>query len=412
LKQKLLPIFGRLSLILLGLGVGFIVLEMGFRMLYPDPAPKLANQGLQFHEQYGLAFKPGAEGWNTSLRGEYSTYIKINQRGLRDRDYGYTKQAGVFRILVLGDSFTAGLQVSEAETFPKLLEAQLNQRYPQTKFEVINAGVVGYGTHNQLAYYLHEGYKYQADLVLLAFFTGNDLTDNIWYSLYQLKDGELVSVPATNRQSGSSPSSGQPDSFFKQVRNFLYTHSRLYSVSIELLTFSAIQRAPGLAQLLVSLGFIELTQPVVNYGNLYVFRRLPDEAWATSQALLLRLNQEVEAHGSQLLVAILPDETDVDEARRQDILERYGHLIKAQTVQGPPPAERLAQILQRTGIAYLPLLPALQKGQREAQTPLYFRYDGHWTPAGHQVAGQAIFEYLVENGDKWANFPALTASQK
>jgi len=412
LKQKLLSIFGRLSLILLGLGVGFIVLEMGFRILYPDPSPKLANQGLQFDERYGLAFKPGAEGWNTSLRGEYSVYVKINQRGLRDRDYGYTKRAGVFRILVLGDSFTAGLQVSEAETFPKRLEAQLNQRYPQTKFEVINAGVVGYGTHNQLAYYLHEGYKYQADLVLLAFFTGNDLTDNIWYSLYRLEEGELVSVPATKREDSSSSNSSQADSFFKKVRSFLYAHSRLYSVSIELLTFSAIQRAPGLAQLLVSLGFVEITQPLVNYGNLYVFRHLPDEAWATSQALLLRLNQEIEAHGSQLLVVILPDETDVDEARRQDILKRYGHLTKAKTVQAPPPTERLAQILQQAGIAYLSLLPALQRGHQAAQMPLYFRYDGHWTPAGHQIAGQAIFEYLIENGDRWANFPGLAASQK
>ena len=104
-----------------------VVLEIAFRVLYPDPSPKLVNQGLQFDPTYGLAFKPNAEGWNTSLRGEYSTYIKINSKGLRGQEYDYRKGEDTYRILVLGDSFTAGLQVPEEATFSKLLEAQLQQ---------------------------------------------------------------------------------------------------------------------------------------------------------------------------------------------------------------------------------------------------------------------------------------------
>ncbi len=154
-------------------------MEIAFRFLYPDPSPKLINQGLQFDDTYGISFKPNAEGWNTSLRGEYSSYIKINDQGLRGQKYAYDKDAGTFRIRVLGDSFTAALQVAEEETFVKLLESQLKQHYPGVNFEIINAGVVGYGTGNQLSYFSHEGYKYQPDLVLLAFFTGNDISDNI-----------------------------------------------------------------------------------------------------------------------------------------------------------------------------------------------------------------------------------------
>jgi lysophospholipase L1-like esterase len=407
LKQKLLFIASRLSLILFGLFFGLIALEIGFRILYPDPSPKLVNQGLQFHPTYGLAFTPGAEGWNTSLRGEYSTYITINNKGLRGQEYPYTKEAGTFRILVLGDSFTAGLQVPEEETFAKLLEARLNQHDPKTRFEVINAGIIGYGTDKELAYYAHEGYKYQPDLVLLAFFTGNDITDNIWYSLYELKENELVPVPPSPHEDNLTPNWAKDGSLFKKIRNFLYTHSRLYSVSIELLTLSAVQRVPAVAQWLVSLGFVELTRPMVNYGNLYAFRYLPDEAWETTRALLVRLNQEVEVHGSQLLVVSLPDETDVDEERRREILETYAHLTKQEALQGPRPTDRLAEILQQAGIAYVQLLPALQAYHRQSQSPLYYKYDGHWTPAGHQVAGQAIYEYLVQNQDKLANFPVV-----
>jgi len=82
LNQNFFSLLGRLSLVGFGILLALVVLEIGFRILYPDPSPKLINQGLQFNDTLGLAFTPGIEGWNTSLRGEYSTYVKINHKGL------------------------------------------------------------------------------------------------------------------------------------------------------------------------------------------------------------------------------------------------------------------------------------------------------------------------------------------
>jgi lysophospholipase L1-like esterase len=398
---------GRAGLILLGITISLVILEIGFRSLYPDPSPKLVNQGLKFHPTYGLAFRPNTEGWHTSLRGEYSSYVKINNKGLRGREYDYDQGDNTYRILVLGDSFTAGLQVPEEQAFPKQLEALLQAEFPQTNFEVINAGVIGYGTDNQLAYFTGEGYKYQPDLVLLAFFTGNDITDNIWYSLYNLENGQLIRVDAAHPPDPGSraPRWSREDSTFRRVRSFLYTNSRLYSVSIELLTLAAIQRLPALANLLISLGLVEITQPVVNYGNIYAFRYLPEEAWTKTEALIVQLKREVEANGGEFLVAILPDETDVDEDRRSEIYEAYAHLTKEQAISGPVPARHIAQLLQARNISYVPLLAALQDHQQQTGEALYFRYDGHWNAAGHAVAGQAIFQYLIKNRDRLASFP-------
>jgi hypothetical protein len=405
LKQKFVALFGRFALVFFGICFALVILEAIFRILYLDPSPKLINQGLQFHEIYRLAFKPDVEGWNTSLRGEYSTYIKINNKGLRGRGYAYKREENTFRILILGDSFTAGLQVPEEETFSKMLETQLQQHYPQTKFEVINAGIVGYGTDNQLAYFTHEGYKYQPDLVLLAFFTGNDITDNISQSLYELVDGHLIPVAPPQRTGALVQNWTIEEAPIKKTRHFLYTNSRLYSVSIELMTYSAIQKIPALVDMLVSLGFVEITTPLVNYGNFYTFRYLPEKAWLKTEALILQLNQEVEAHGSQLVIAVLPDESDVDQNRRAEILETYAHLTTEQTINGPPPAIQLGQILQKNNILQLQLLTALQNYRQKIGEPLYYKYDGHWTPAGHQVAGQAIYNYLIENRDMLNNFP-------
>jgi lysophospholipase L1-like esterase len=398
---------GRAGLILFGILISLAVLEVGFRSLYPDPSPKLVNQGLQFHPTYGLAFTPNAEGWHSSLRGEYSSYIKINSKGLRGHEYDYKQSDNTYRILVLGDSFTAGLQVAEEETFPKLLEALLQAEFPRTNFEVINAGVIGYGTDNQLAYFTAEGYKYQPDLVLLAFFTGNDITDNIWYSLYNLENDQLVQVAAAQPPDpgARAPGWSREGSTFRKVRTFLYSNSRLYSVSIELLTLAAIQRVPALANLLISLGLVEITQPVVNYGNIYAFRYLPEEAWIKTEALIVQLKREVEANGGELLVAILPDETDVDEDRRSEIYDAYAHLTKEQALSGPLPARHIAQLLQAQNISYVSLLTALQDHQRQTGEVLYYRYDGHWNAAGHAVAGQAIFQYLIENRARSASFP-------
>lgn len=394
-----------MGLILFGVIFGLVILEVIFRFMYPDPSPKLINQGLQFHETYGLAFTPNVEGWNTSLRGEYSTYIKINNKGLRGQEHEYSKTDDTFRILVLGDSFTAALQIPEVETFPKLLEAQLHQQFPQTKFEVINAGVVGYGTDNQLAYFTHEGYRYQPDLVVLAFFVGNDITDNIRYSLYELENGELISVKAPWRENIGVPPWRQEGSIFRNIRNFLYVNSRLYSVSIEFLTLAVIQKIPSVASLLISMGFVEITQPIVNIGNVYALHHVPEEAWTMTEVLISQLNQEIEASGSQLLVAILPDESEVDEKIQKEILESQTRSQDEQAITKFHPTVQLADILEQQGILYVQLLPALRDYQNKTGESLYYKFDGHWVSAGHHVASQTIVDYMIQNQDKLNNFP-------
>ncbi len=392
-----MAILGRIALILLGILFALGSLEIAFRFLYPDPSPKLINQGLQFDETYGISFKPKAEGWNTSLRGEYSTYIKINSQGLRGQKYTYDKDEGTFRILVLGDSFTAALQVAEEETFVKLLESQLKSHYPGVNFEIINAGVVGYGTGNQLSYFTHEGYKYQPDLVLLAFFTGNDIADNISPPHYKLENGHLKPIKATYRPDSIVPPWAKEGTIFRSIRNFLYLNSRLYSVTIEILTFSVVQKIPALVNQLNSMGFIEATRPVMNAGNIYSFINPPEQAWLMTEAIIQQLNQEVEAQGSQLLVAILPDETEVDQKKWAAIFKAYPELASKKELVDFSPTKRLAQFLQQAGILHLQLLPTLQAYQASTNEPLYYKHDGHWRPAGHIAVAEAIYNKLVQN---------------
>jgi hypothetical protein len=97
--------------------------------------------------------------------------VKHNAYGHRGTDYGLVKSSGKYRILILGDSFTEGVHVKEAELFSSRLEKIDNE------VEAVNAGVGGYGTVQEYLYLTGEGLLFSPDLVLLMFFE-NDLSDN------------------------------------------------------------------------------------------------------------------------------------------------------------------------------------------------------------------------------------------
>ncbi|MCI0621669.1 MAG: SGNH/GDSL hydrolase family protein, partial [Acidobacteria bacterium] len=94
-----------------------------------------------------------------------------NSFGNRGTAHNYQKTQGKCRILVLGDSFTEGVQVGEEDVFTRVLERK------DPALEVINAGVGGYGTVQEYLYLRSDGLRFNPDAVLLMFFE-NDLTDN------------------------------------------------------------------------------------------------------------------------------------------------------------------------------------------------------------------------------------------
>lgn len=106
--------------------------------------------------------------------------LTINSRGLRDREYPYRKPEGTKRILVLGDSYTWGYGVADDEVFTEVLEKELQGRQP--RFEVLNTGVLGWGTDQEYLYLINEGLKYSPDYVVLALYSVNDPKNN-YYSI-------------------------------------------------------------------------------------------------------------------------------------------------------------------------------------------------------------------------------------
>lgn len=193
-----------LALLLFSTAFALLVSEVALRLLGYEPlyvSPE-RDQFWKHDDLLGWAHQPGQMGWFATE--QFQTKVRINENGLRDRSHSYERQDDTQRILVLGDSFAWGYGVEESERFSQLLEKDLG-------VEVINAGVSGYSTDQELLWYENEGVKYDTDLVLLIV-TGNDIGDNnrqlvsnIYYKpKFVFKDGQLVSsvypVPQTSPQ--------------------------------------------------------------------------------------------------------------------------------------------------------------------------------------------------------------------
>ena len=152
-------------------GVGIFAAERWIEahdpaLLWRDPVS--GDDGLKFyrfHPRVGLFHKPG---FSADYQGV--TYSQ-NSLGARGPEIRHARRAGVPRVLLLGDSVTWGFGVADSET----MAVALAERFSEA--EVVNLGVAGFGTAQELVLLREEGLAYQPDHVVLVFTLANDVED-------------------------------------------------------------------------------------------------------------------------------------------------------------------------------------------------------------------------------------------
>jgi hypothetical protein len=95
--------------------------------------------------RFGYRMRPNLDFVFASPYHGYRARVHTNSRGLRDDEITVPKPPGVFRILLLGDSMTAGLEVERQASFESVCESHLRTHAP---VEIVNAGVRGYNLDN------------------------------------------------------------------------------------------------------------------------------------------------------------------------------------------------------------------------------------------------------------------------
>lgn len=138
-------------------------------LLWRDPAS--GDDGLQFyrfHPEVGLFHK-------ADFSGEYRGVVySMNGDGLRGPEIARARTQGRPRVVVLGDSLVWGFGVPDGDS----LCAALTQRRPD--WDVLNFGVAGFGTGQELMLLEAEALAWRPDRVVLVFTLANDVADSFF----------------------------------------------------------------------------------------------------------------------------------------------------------------------------------------------------------------------------------------
>lgn len=220
----------RVTSVLLGLAAVFTLAEIALRVVgWPAPGFYVKGHGpvkLRNPGRDGGAFPPSEIG---ELRHyDYDVEWTVNKYGFRDSEIT-PRRPGEWRIGILGDSFTAGVGVKQAERFTDIFGETLRRRRPNVS--VWNLGAPLCGTACEAEMFNRVDPEYRLDEIVLAFYGGNDVEENSdWY----LSDAKLSSV---------RPEEGLT---FK-IKGWLREHSRVATfLWVNAIRASATFRPPGI----------------------------------------------------------------------------------------------------------------------------------------------------------------------
>jgi lysophospholipase L1-like esterase len=279
--------------------------------------------------------------------------LSTNSHGLRGRsEYSIARKPNTRRVVVLGDSYSAGYGVADHETYATQLEAAL----PNSEFP--NLAVPGYGVDQAVLRWEKMGQAYSPDVVILG-----------------------VYIPDFHRNA-LVQWFGTPKPRFKVVSGGLHLPSEPLPPIDDV--------AANLQRVRAELADL-LRMPRVWIATRYLHQRVsgklsgwrePDETFEEKrqllQLLIARLAEDCKTRGVRLvLVNILteydeyPDEVRILEIIKQSAFDNEVAVLTLDRFLGASNDER-------------------------AQMPVFDAETGHWSAYGHQLAAESIAQFLLE----------------
>jgi lysophospholipase L1-like esterase len=390
-----------LAFVLIQLGVIFVLLELLLRLAG-------AQIGLR-----ALLYMPEAE----PLYGDASTLEELmdksligfsphtvqygfilNSRSMRTKEYADHPAAGVRRVLAFGDSFTfASGGLPHADHWTNFLEQELSRSGP---VEVLRLGVPATGPLFQYRLWQLEGSRLAADLVVQAFFVGNDFF------------GRQSTEPLTpDEAKGIGGRLARWSWTFRVVRNL----SRVFEGTERDADRSEVDKPAGTSGGFELPGYTHPwpTDRATFSEERYVkietrrmalclhrendrFERLLGNVGST----ILKFRREVEDAGARFVVMVIPDEYQIDLQVQRDVMAATGTTVDDYDFERPQ--RRLSQWLRARDVEVFDLLPYFLELGRSRR--LYNLRDTHWNRDGNRLAAMLLAAYLEGRETTSADF--------
>lgn len=351
-------------LVLLECGLTLGAVELGLAIFHPVPFSIESNMYFEADPSTGYRLQPGGI-------GHYQMNIPAvaNSHGHRDVEVTLEKPPGVFRILVLGDSFTVGANVRQEEAYPKVLEKQLKNVYGP-RIQVVNTGVGGWDPFQYAQYFEHYGHQFEPDLVLIGFFVGNDTFSDFTNA------GQLGTAILGHRV--SKDAAARP---FLKLQVFLYEHSNLARL--------LLNRGPAASRTLIRKECGDFTEQylAIQRARMPNHLRYHSAQRDKAQNAVSQIRRIKDLAGSTpVVVALLPDENQVNQTLQKRILQAD----QISEYDFKMPQSMLIEMFREIEIPAIDVLPAVLADPR-----CLYMNDTHWTPEGHELAASVILEQLT-----------------
>ncbi|MBN2029010.1 hypothetical protein JW824_02090 [bacterium] len=325
------------------------------------------------------------------------------------------------KIVVLGDSQTYGTGVDSKETWPR----QLEQLTGET---VYNMAFGGYGpTHSLILW--EEASRFHPEIVIEAFYSGNDLYDSFGHIYHQ---GQLPELRTTDKNtelnilkeekeesiaqhiSEMTDMVGYDDavatgSTISSIRRFVSSHSKSYGLARQVKRHLLQRIFHGQTESVWedARKFAEANPDYCQIFENGIFRtiftseyrlsalNLEDNRIAEGCRIALesinRMHQLAAQENRQFMVVLIPTKERVFQEFVEGPTPSYQILMKNE--------ERLWKtvkaFLETHGIDYVDALPSLQDLLSKGIQPYKVDYDGHPNKYGHQAIADLLYHKIA-----------------
>lgn len=317
--------------------------------------------------------------------GDFDVEMTTNSRGFRGSDIT-DKSPDKYRIVMLGDSFTMGEGVENVNTFPYLIEKNLN-RSGSGKYEVVNMGVESYAPVLEYLLLKRNIDFLKPDLVILNFDMG-DILDEYAYRGAATYDGtgDITAVdgfPEFRRRSVSL-----------HERIFDWIHTHLF-ITDSILEFLSIHFGHDNTDLIENID-IRTVVETKNSKLLLHTLKAPQlentgEMYSMVEDSIQRVKDLCDRFGCKFILGVYPLGHQVNDT--EWVPGKYMYVPKGAEISDRT-VEELERFCKNNGLAFFNAFPYFR--EYKGNELLYYKHNGHWTPAGQRLMADSLTKYLEE----------------
>lgn len=357
-----------LSLLLVATIVAIGVAELLVRVMAPQ---QLIHQRPDLYrplDSLGWAHQPNVDTHVNT--GDRTVSVHTDSSGFRIGVAG--RPPGRFRILLLGDSFVAAMQVEHEQSIAGLIERCFELRTGQTA-AVWNTGVSGWDPPQ---YYFQERRLIGVvpfDLVLVSVYLGNDVVQR-----------RVTYLP---------PRQPDPRRTFRVPRRF--THAEAVDAllapindRLEARSHLFVFLKNRFQSILMRLGLSAVEVPMELRRD-----RAGSERWGLTGAFLGEIDSLASAHHIPVVFALVPSPEQVDPAVLEFRTRALG--IDSASLDIDQPDRLIGAELQHRGLTFVSLLQPLRDSRARGRS-LFGRVDPHLSADGHRVFWNAVAPVLIQ----------------